>query len=104
MIEHETRKVMREVTETVKSIVYCDVCKKLAPITHDGWWQKYYEVTTGHDDWGNDSCESIEKQQCCSYDCALKVAAQWFKERLGSDTAWCKINIEEECFIKGEEE
>lgn len=99
MIEREIRKVMQEVEETVKSIVYCDVCKKRVPIIYDGKWQKYYEVMTGHNDWGNDSCDSIDTQQCCSYNCALIIATQWFEENSNSDTAWCNINIEVNRFV-----
>lgn len=41
---------------------YCDVCKK--EITGHFW-----EITTGHYDWGNDSVDSVENKDCCSIEC-----------------------------------
>ena len=39
----------------VKSTMYCDVCNSVIN-SHEGYW----ELTTGHNDWGNDSVDSIE--------------------------------------------
>lgn len=45
---------------------FCDICGK--EITGH-----YWEVTTHHDDWGNDSIDSYEYDDCCSTNC-LRVA------------------------------
>ena len=57
------------VTERVciSKITYCDICKKDID-TDKGYW----ELTTGHHDWGNDSVDSIEYFDICSEDCLRK--------------------------------
>lgn len=56
-----------EVTKEVLSRVICDVCGK--EIKKEN---RAYEVTTGHNDWGNDSYESVKHKDICSDEC-LKV-------------------------------
>lgn len=45
---------------------FCDCCG--AEITGSHW-----EITTGHHDWGNDSCDSIEDKDACSIACLNKL-------------------------------
>lgn len=33
---------------------------------------KHWKLTTGHDDWGNDSCDSIVYKDICSIECLEK--------------------------------
>lgn len=43
--------------------VECDICKRLIIPTGYGFKEncsRYFEVMTGHHDWGNDSCDSIK--------------------------------------------
>lgn len=47
--------------------VVCDICKK-----DIDWSRFYYKVTTGHYDWGNDSCDSVEDKDICSNECLEK--------------------------------
>lgn len=73
-----TRKVTKEVEEIIGTEIYCDVCHKKINDTkttlsngyHPLKW--YYEVTTGHNDWGNDSIDSIEHKDICSVECLNK--------------------------------
>lgn len=58
--EYETRTITKQVC--VKETICCDICKKEID-------KGYWELTTGHHDWGNDSCESIEHFDICSEDC-----------------------------------
>lgn len=51
----------------VKETTHCDVCDREINI-HKGYWT----LTTGHHDWGNDSCESIEHFDICSDACLRK--------------------------------
>lgn len=57
-----------EVTESVLvgKTLYCDICKKEIE-KGNGYW----EVTTGHNDWGNDSRDSIEHFDVCSDVCLM---------------------------------
>jgi len=75
--EYETK--TRTVTEriVVKEIRYCDVCKK--EITAESYW----ELTTHHNDWGNDSIESYESFDVCSKDCMRKKFEEYLED---SDT------------------
>lgn len=78
-----------KITKTLTG-VECDICKRIIPVsrpTHDS--TKYYEVTTGHRDWGNDSCDSVEIKDICP-DCILGFVGEYLKTR--SRTAY--INIE----------
>ena len=45
---------------------------------------EWYEVMTGHHDWGNDSIDSIKNQDICT-DCIDDVLAE-FKDRASGDT------------------
>lgn len=52
------------VTQTLTG-VECDVCHKIIPASRYSDATRYYEVTTGHRDWGNDSWESMETKDVC---------------------------------------
>ena len=45
----------------------------------------YYEVTTHHSDWGNDSWESCEEYDFCSMDCLLTHQKDYFDKAQGSE-------------------
>lgn len=94
------RNVEKEVTVTEKRVIgkqiYCDTCKKLIFDTKDidtyhdprRHLTQYWEVTTGHYDWGNDSCDSVEIHQYCSKECLTKVFDQYLKrteDRINSE-------------------
>lgn len=51
--------------------IRCDVCSK--KIT-----EYYYDVTTGHHDWGNDSIDSIEHNEIC-LDCIYNFTTDYLK-------------------------
>lgn len=79
----------KEVLTTKKTLVKleCDVCKKDITDPQNGY---YYKVTTSHNDWGNDSCESYEYRDICSDECLQED----FKSYLKSDDQTKCINIE----------
>jgi len=75
----------------------CDICGKEIPPTviphrygepiHD-----YYEVTTHHDDWGNDSVESYERFEACSPECANKLWEKYIRDSAGkTNTMYIEI-------------
>ena len=70
----------------------CDKCgKEIKP-------GLYFAVTTGHHDWGNDSCESIEHHDYCSHSCLVEALNDfYFKKHKNSSTAY--FEIEREYFV-----
>lgn len=69
----------------------CDFCKK--KIVNK---EKYFEVTTGHRDWGNDSCDSIRRSDVC-VNCINECFNDHLKRNKESNTAY--IEIETEIFV-----
>lgn len=63
--------------KTVEEIVTCDMCGKRA--------DHYIDAVTGHREWGNDSCESRESHQFCSWACAVKFMDKWRTTEDGGD-------------------
>lgn len=59
---------------------YCDVCKKMID-TNKGYW----ELTTGHHDWGNDSGDSIENFDVCSEICLMSKFSEYLNESEKND-------------------
>ena len=76
-----------EVNKRVLDGVICDTCNKEIK---EGL---YFEVTTGHHRWGNDSVESIEEFDYCSKDC-LDVAYDEYYEKM-FETCYFNIDVEE---------
>lgn len=75
--------------------LYCDKCKKLIrQYAHDEFKDirqiqyhnlvEWYEVTTGHHDWGNDSIDSITHSDICT-NCIDDIFTS-FKVRASEDT------------------
>lgn|GEM_PF-1945056 len=77
----------QEVTIVKKRCIatYCDACGKeiSMPERYCGW--HYYHVRTGYNDWGNDSAESIEYYDFCSYDCLKPHQDKYFEDARGSE-------------------
>ena len=73
--------------------IRCDVCDN---IIHAGKYctdeNEYYRVMTGHHDWGNDSCESIEHLDICPR-CIDKFVTDYLKNE-DYDSAYIDINRE----------
>lgn len=64
----------------VSAIMHCDVCDSVIDENESHW-----EVTTGHHDWGNDSCESIEYFDICSEACLRKKFDEYVKASGAND-------------------
>lgn len=97
MIKHFLKKETREVTKNfeVGSNLFCDCCKKqigtykqsngyLSPI-------KYIHINCGHNDWGNDSVNSVESADFCSKECMLEHLNEFLHYNDGSRTAYYEI-------------
>ena len=70
-------KTAYKVTRTMTG-VECDICEKIVPVKHDrpNEYNRYFEVTTGHHDWGSESIESRETIDVCP-DCIDKFISDY---------------------------
>jgi hypothetical protein len=66
--------------------VECDICKRLITPPNNYSWSKsrYFKVTTGHHDWGNDSCDSVEHRDICP-DCIMDFTSKYISNVDGTD-------------------
>lgn len=92
----EAEKVLVERIKKVEVGVICDRCGKEIiakdrPDRSDWGTQKYFNVTTGHDDWGGDSWESRRNLDICQ-DCILDFVSDYLKDTKSSMTAYIEIN------------
>lgn len=76
----------------------CDVCgKEILPTAIPHKYGEpvydYYEVTTHHNDWGNDSVDSYGYFDACSPDCAYKLWEEYIHESAGTRNSKC-IKVE----------
>ena len=101
MKEMITREVKKTVKETIECKITCDECKKVILEHHKEWVDHsnevidYYEVQTGHYDWGNDSIESMEEFHLCP-DCLMTFVGK-YKEtattaRYRMNSRYCHID------------
>lgn len=81
-------------TKTIAGIK-CDICKK--EITG-----KYWQLTTHHDDWGNDSVDSYSHSDLCSRECINKALDNYIEDCEDSITQ-C-FELEQDFFKKSEME
>lgn len=81
MIEEIYEEKMKKVKVDEK--IYCDICGNEIN-KKDG----YYALMTGHNDWGNDSCDSIEHYELCSKECLTEKFNMYLERSKG------KINTE----------
>ena len=72
--------------------IRCDSCnKKLL--------KKYYDVRTGHHDWGNDSIDSIEHKDICEK-CINSYVANYLEDVKSSNTAYIDVETEYFSFVR----
>ena len=86
----------------VKKEIYCDVCKTLIRVkTYESegnivknelMTDRHFKVMTGHNDWGNDSIDSIKHKDICSKECLAEVFMNYIEEDIdGSRTAYIEV-------------
>lgn len=92
-------KVITTKTKTVKykiiKAIKCDVCHKEIS-------EKYWQLTTHHHDWGNDSIESYKYFDLCSRECINKKLDKYIKDCKNSCTE--EFELEQMCFYGLSEE
>lgn len=85
MKKYEYKEVVKE--EKVLKEIICDECERsMSETEHDF----YYEVTTSHGLWGNDSIESFEYLDFCSWQCLTNNQGKYFADARYS----CRYEIE----------
>ena len=72
MKKYESKPVIHH--EQTLTMIICDTCK--SKVESD----IYFDVTTRHSNWGNDSVESIEHHDFCSYPCMKEHMDDYFSE------------------------
>ena len=81
---------------TVREVIVgkiCDFCKKpVDPIN-------YFVVTTSHNDWGNDSVESIVHKDACSPECVLTFATDYITKSFEDVVNTRTIEVEHRRYI-----
>lgn len=97
MINKVTKKVVKEVDEVISEEFVCDVCGKKGKYKIDGFGREctpYFDITTGHRDWGNDSCDSVTYTEACCTECLLKLFTNWLNDEFftHSNTAYIHID------------
>lgn len=97
MIEEHKRKVMKEIDEICGAKIVCDKCGKViidfvnGDNSHNKKDACYFQLTTGHNDWGNDSPDSVDCKELCCETCVTNALADYFEDSKGSDTAYFEL-------------
>lgn len=84
-----------EVTVCEEGELTCDNCHKKIDITNTEG--TFYNVVSGHHDWGNDSSDSIEELDACCDECLTALVNKWLEKWKGYPTAY--INISRKSFF-----
>lgn len=92
--EIKWKKELREVNVCEEGDWVCDNCGKHLDIKKAKG--TYYSIMSGHREWGNDSCDSIENLDACSDECLIALVNKWIEKWKGYRTAY--IEIERESF------
>ena len=102
MVDVITEKKMVERDVIVGKKIICDCCRKVIAKTEENKSINvtYYEVTTGHNDWGNDSCDSIEKFYYCSEQCLHKAFMNYYLAKGKVGSAYFNVTRKTECLHK----
>ena len=85
---HKKENKVQSVTEEVWIGTVCDQCNEVIVRPDLPKWNNfhYYNVTTHHRDWGNDSIDSYEYLDFCSMKCLLTHMKKYFEEAEGTES------------------
>lgn len=82
--------IIEKVTkEPVVTGIRCDICNGRIS-------GKFWRLTTSHQDWGNDSCDSIQRYDLCSRDCIDRALTMYMKKCISSYTQ--EFDLEQDYF------
>lgn len=82
-----------------KILEYCYNHEELVNTSKERMKVEYYEVTTGHHDWGNDSIDSVEHHDYCPT-CVLQAIDEYY-EKTNEKNNTNYIEINHECYEYG---
>ena len=113
MIEEITEKRMVEQEVSISEICKCDVCKKKIyekRLSEPGFSTygnrvEWFDITTGHCDWGNDSVDSIKEWHACSPECVNSFMKDYYDHsygKCGCNTHYINIEHRYGSTIKGD--
>lgn len=89
ILSKDTKEVICRKVRKLEGIK-CDICHNelRVPYSKDGQctrpYPQYFKVTTGHNDWGNDSIDSIQVRDMCP-ECALSFVKSYLEFANGTD-------------------
>lgn len=108
-MKKEHKNVQMVKAETVVATDYiCDICKKRIYTDRRGWFTpsgqliEYYNIVSGHNDWGNDSVESRESSIVCK-ECLTTALMQYKNGAERTPYNSCYIEIEHKYSYDGGE-
>ena len=89
---------IKTVSERQLEYVRCDKChKKITPCRYKEDQNRYVNVHTWHNDWGNDSIESHRYHDYCP-ECAKEVVAEYIEKMDGTE----ELELSNEYVFTGE--
>lgn len=88
MLKSERKKIIQEIVKEIPIERVCDFCK--GQIDEKNW----FRVETSHNDWGNDSIDSLGFYDACSPKCAIKFAEKYLLSAYKNATNTKEIKIE----------
>lgn len=71
-MSRKTKEMNVMTSKKITTQINCDYCK--SDIESN---QSHFNIITGHNEWGNDSCESIKEFHACSAKCLKKAIAYY---------------------------
>lgn len=86
VLSKDAKKVVYTTVRTLEGIT-CDACGKVIPASSEYTQRKntkYFNVITGHHDWGNDSYESRKRRDICP-ECINRFVAEYLDSATGSE-------------------
>ena len=107
LVSKKTEEIVKAEVRKVTG-VRCDICGKVLRYKYrpnsDFLEErpKYFRVMTGHHDWGNDSCDSIEHKDIC-LGCITDFISDYLSNASGTEyvdisTEWCgpaRVEVDE---------
>ena len=109
MIKEEYSTVQVTERRHITDICTCCICNKLIykrtmvdseELPKNNLMTDYWQVTTGHNDWGNDSVDSISTYEICSEDCLKTLMIKYIEgctKRSRRNSWYMDINHEVIC-------
>jgi hypothetical protein len=101
LVKRDYKVKQHTVTEKVcvKETLVCDICRKEIP-----YKKGYWHLVTQHNDWGNDSVDSVESFDICSKDCMDKKYNEYMNDSGKDDYNTMEFEMSREFNSYGKEQ